>query len=860
MGFVLTMYVSVTLAHAATIFTVNSVTATPAAVQPGQTVRFATTVTANATASDYTIGLQVFLDNTVLTYLAGPPSKLFTGLTFQAYKPITQTSSWTIPAGTTPGKYELLAGVFDSNWNWQTGEAVYFTVQAGTVQESEVTGACGASNGADLTSAPTSGLCSSGTASMVSGSGPWSWSCAGTGGGSSASCLALLLTNGSCGGANGVAASQAPTSGLCNSGIASAVAGAGPWSWSCAGSNGGATASCLAPLAAQKTNGACGSANGAGYTNTPTANLCSTGTASAVSGSGPWSWGCAGSGGGSTALCAASLAVNGACGTANGVAVGGAPGSGLCRTGTASAVTGSGPWNWSCAGSGGGTSASCEAPSTAPDPQKPGPSAQLFNNPYYTCVTNYYVAPNGNDSNNGTSSSTPWLTLQHANNALPTGGKAAGSCINVAPGTYSGAVSLTAGGNLASSTGYVVYRCTTMDACTITYPGKVFCAGLNCSGVYPNYLIVDGFTFSASSETSYAFAFGCYNGDTGKVSSGCHHWWFINNVVSGYGQGGVGLNDSEFFYTSHNTIYNNAHQCNGIYGSGIGYVTPKVVSGYTKTADDTNANNLAALNLMGVQGTSFPFNNVVAWNTVYNNWQGCGPPPSTGYTDGNGIIMDSFGTGNGNPVAYTNPSLVAFNVSYNNGGGGVHIFYSEDVTAANNTCYNNGIDPNGVGSGGACIDTNDSYSDTIINNIAVAIPAAPKGSCTFGALPYAQFNSAILGGPPSGDAADTFSNNITQLQGGHNSCWGSFGQDAPTGENPMWNADTYSCSSNKCATNPLWVNVGNSSTGSETTQPSGANFALQAGSPAIGYGLTKTFLPAQSTDAGACYHTLSSCP
>ena len=497
-------------------------------------------------------------------------------------------------------------------------------------------------------------------------------------------------------------------------------------------------------------------------------------------------------------------------------------------------------------------------------PEKPGPSVQLFNNPYYTCATNYYVAATGNDSNNGTSPSTPWLTLQRANNSLPTGGKAAGSCVNVAPGTYAQGVSITAGGNLASSTGYVVYRCTTMDACLITDPNSAFAAGYNESSAWPNYLIFDGFTLSASSVVGYANGIVCSNHNSGITAAGCHHWMILNNIINGYGQGGVGLNDSEFFYTSHNAIYNNAHQCNGIYGSGIGYVSLKVVSGYTKTADDTNSNNVASLNLLGVQGASFPFNNVVAWNVVYNNWQGCGPPPSSGYTDGNGIIMNSFGTQNGNPVSYLNQTLVAFNVTYNNGGGGVHIFASENVTVANNSCYNNNIDPNGVGSGGPCIDTNQSYSNTIINNVAVAIPAAPgTGGCTAMTVPFQRFNSAILGGPPSGQPADQFGNNITQLQGGHNSCWGILSSaDPPTGENPMFNADVgqYSCSSNKCATDPLWVSAGNSSTGNENTQPSGANFAPQAGSPAIGYGLTKTYLPAQSTDAGACYHTLASCP
>jgi len=56
-----------------------------------------------------------------------------------------------------------------------------------------------------------------------------------------------------------------------------------------------------------------------------------------------------------------SLAVNGTCGGANGISFPVAPIASLCSTGTASAVAGSGPWNWSCLGSGGGATASCTA-------------------------------------------------------------------------------------------------------------------------------------------------------------------------------------------------------------------------------------------------------------------------------------------------------------------------------------------------------------------------------------------------------------------------------------------------------------------------------------------------------------------
>ncbi|HOB66686.1 Ig domain-containing protein [Ottowia sp.] len=110
-------------------------------------------------------------------------------------------------------------------------------------------GSCGTANGTTLSAAPSgAALCAAGTASAVTGSGPWSWSCTGTNGGSTASCSAsVAATNGSCGSANGVATMTPPASNLCSAGTASALSGSGPWTWSCAG-NGGTTATCNAPL------------------------------------------------------------------------------------------------------------------------------------------------------------------------------------------------------------------------------------------------------------------------------------------------------------------------------------------------------------------------------------------------------------------------------------------------------------------------------------------------------------------------------------------------------------------------------------------------------------------------------------
>jgi len=97
----------------------------------------------------------------------------------------------------------------------------------------------------------------------------------------------------------------APTSGFCNAGTPSSVTGSGPWSWKCTGANGGSDASCSAPKQGSGTNGQCGSANGVPVTAAPSSKLCSAGTPSSVSGTGPWTWTCAGANGGTTASCSA---------------------------------------------------------------------------------------------------------------------------------------------------------------------------------------------------------------------------------------------------------------------------------------------------------------------------------------------------------------------------------------------------------------------------------------------------------------------------------------------------------------------------------------------------------------------------
>ena len=58
-----------------------------------------------------------------------------------------------------------------------------------------VNGQCGAAAGEALTMEPAGDLCSSGTSSGATGTGPWQWTCNGSGGGRTASCQALVGTD-----------------------------------------------------------------------------------------------------------------------------------------------------------------------------------------------------------------------------------------------------------------------------------------------------------------------------------------------------------------------------------------------------------------------------------------------------------------------------------------------------------------------------------------------------------------------------------------------------------------------------------------------------------------------------------------
>lgn len=214
-------------------------------------------------------------------------------------------------------------------------------------------------------------------------------------GGTTAPSASTPAVNGECGdGLAGTTVTTFPSNGtLCASGKSSLViTGPNYMTWSCLGQAGGVEANCyvtkgvvytvsvtnLNPSGGSYTINPSGGQVGSGGSATVTATPTGTNVAT-ISGCGGTQSGNTFSIASVTQNCTVSVnfgaqpvAINGACGSSNGQTLSSAPTSGLCSTGTASAVSTGSSYTWSCAGSNGGSTASCSATISTPPPSSSG--------------------------------------------------------------------------------------------------------------------------------------------------------------------------------------------------------------------------------------------------------------------------------------------------------------------------------------------------------------------------------------------------------------------------------------------------------------------------------------------------------
>jgi endoglucanase len=184
---------------------------------------------------------------------------------------------------------------------------------------------CGSANQQDISQTPATGLCVTGTASVVAYSaGTWSWTCG------LEPCAGMITATGN---------------------------NTSQWLWTCMPA--GKTAQCAAYM---MINGQVGSDKGASMNSLTVADpaLCAAGsvTGFATTATG-WAWGCAGTRGGSNDMSGfANLIVNGRVGTDKGMSLNSltAADSHLCAAGTVTnfVATATG-WTWGCAGISGGS-------------------------------------------------------------------------------------------------------------------------------------------------------------------------------------------------------------------------------------------------------------------------------------------------------------------------------------------------------------------------------------------------------------------------------------------------------------------------------------------------------------------------
>ena len=200
--------------------------------------------------------------------------------------------------------------------------------------------------------------------------------------------------------------------------------------------------------------------------------------------------------------------------------------------------------------------------------------------------------------------------------------------------------------------------------------------GWNGVEIDASYITVEGFEIvgDAQSYSSIATPTAYQTNATGitidnRVSGGAAipiHVLITNNLVHDNPGSGIEADDTDYVTVSNNSVYNNANW-SGYGQSGI--------SLYLLTNSDTTT------------GTkNYVINNETYWNQQCVNTTAASPPVPT---DGNGIIIDNNLNTNGTGVAYTGRTLVANNITFDNGGSGVHAFNSQHVDIVANTAYDN---------------------------------------------------------------------------------------------------------------------------------------------------------------------------
>lgn len=336
----------------------------------------------------------------------------------------------------------------------------------------------------------------------------------------------------------------------------------------------------------------------------------------------------------------------------------------------------------------------------------PNPGTLYVDTPYIGEPIDYYVSPTGLDTNNGLSTDAPFKTIQKA--AALTN---PGDTVHIMPGTYTADSTsygsewfkITRSGAKDPKTGefaYITYKAYDMNNKPKLKLADNIPGIWNMVDIQANYIVIDGLEVEgnnlnitlAEAEANYEekvagganwakYAMTNTNG----ISVKGHHITVKNSYVHHMAGGGIG-GEGDYLWFDHNVSHSN--------------------SWYSMYA----TSGMGTINNVDFDNIQTDYKIIMSNNRIYDNETLVKWEKTKGYSDGNGIIFDV-------DDGYNGKKLVINNIVYNNGGGGIHAYRSNNVHVINNTIYHNSRSdklkyPN--------MDAQSSDNAVFLNNISIA--------------------------------------------------------------------------------------------------------------------------------------------
>ena len=148
------------------------------------------------------------------------------------------------------------------------------------------------------------------------------------------------------------------------------------------------------------------------------------------------------------------------------------------------------------------------------------------------------------------------------------------------------------------------------------------------------------------------------------------------------------------------------------------------------------------------------------------------------HIDGNEIIFDDFKSAQDGKIgAYKFASLIENNLAYQNGGSGIMVFSSDNVTVRGNTVWRNNLDNKSNSSWRAELQNQKSDNVTWIDNVAVTDLSVNRNNTAIGNFSFKGDNNTNV----------VWRNNTTfNGRNGDNSVSTNFGNSAPVHRTTIW--------------------------------------------------------------------------